>query len=108
MTISSPKFILTFQGQDLFVTDRSTNNVQLLQWKGMGRNPSVGHMKQKDMPENATDSSYCNLSLFIFGLFNNVASSSGAVNNELKGYFRNYTSFYLQRLRKTLNTLVTL
>jgi hypothetical protein len=66
-----------------------------------GKDSISGLYETKGHAENTTDSSCCNLSVFIFGLFNEVASRSLLMNNILKGYLRNYTSFHLLRLRKT-------
>lgn len=94
------------QGQDLFVTVRNTMP-NCFSGKGCeGFHQWATWIIRTCLKiKDKKDSSYYNLSVFIFGLLNDAASRSLSENNKLKGYLRNYTSFHLQRLRKTTKKL---
>jgi hypothetical protein len=44
----------------MYETDKITDSTQVVQWKVMGKNPTLDHMKQNGTPENTTDVRYSN------------------------------------------------
>jgi hypothetical protein len=70
-------------------TYRSINNSHAVQLNGTGRNPAVGHKKQKDMPK-IYNVSQCSLLLFVNDLYNNVITTYCQI---LEMFMRNWQEF---------------
>jgi hypothetical protein len=70
-------------------TYRSINNSHAVQLNGTGRNPAVGHIKQKDMPK-IYNVSQRSLFLFVNGLSSNAITTNCQM---VEMFMRNWQEF---------------